>query len=142
MSDEGSSGPIAGLDHVQLPIPAGGEDVARAFYGGLLGLTEVAKPAPLADRGGCWFAGPGVALHLGVEPEFQPWRKAHVALLARDLDALRRTLENADILIREDDVSIGVRRCYAEDPFGNRLELIDARDGGFTTGSPGSREEA
>ena len=132
MPGEGSRGPIVGLDHVQIPIPVGGEDAARAFYGGLLGLTEVPKPEPLAARGGCWFAGSGMAIHLGVEDEFRPWRKAHVGLLVGDLEALRRSLEDADIPTRDDDASVRVRRFYAEDPFGNRLELIDARDGGFT----------
>ena len=132
MPGEAPRGPIVGLDHVQIPMPAGGEEAARAFYGGLLGLREVAKPDVLAARGGCWFVGAGVALHLGVATEFQPWRKAHVGLLVEDLGALRRTLDDADIPTRDDDVSIGVRRCYAEDPFGNRLELIDQADAGFT----------
>jgi catechol 2,3-dioxygenase-like lactoylglutathione lyase family enzyme len=74
---------IVGLDHVQLAMPAGQEAQARAFYAELLGLTEVAKPAPLAARGGCWFAGPGTMLHLGIEAEFQPARKAHPVLRAR-----------------------------------------------------------
>jgi catechol 2,3-dioxygenase-like lactoylglutathione lyase family enzyme len=127
-----AAGPIVGLDHVQIAMPAGGEDAARRFYGGLLGLIEVAKPAPLAVRGGCWFVGNGVALHLGAEDGFRPARKAHVALLVDDLDGLRRTLEAAGATTRDDDAPIGVRRFYADDPFGNRLELIDRRDGGFT----------
>lgn len=123
---------VIGLDHVQLSIPPGGEDAGRGFYGGLLGLTEVPKPAPLAERGGCWFAGAGVAIHLGVDPEFVPARKAHVALLIDDLDGLRQALDAAGVTMLEDDASIGVRRFYAFDPFGNRLELVDARDRGFT----------
>lgn len=127
---------IVGLDHVQLAMPLGGEDAARAFYAGLLGLTEVAKPAPLAARGGCWFTGGGVSIHLGAEAEFGPARRAHPALLVADLVALRQRLEAAGIPTRDDDVDIGVRRFYASDPFGNRLELVDARDAGFTGGSP------
>ncbi len=125
---------VVGLDHVQLSIPAGGEDAARHFYGELLGLVEVPKPAPLAERGGCWFvrSGGGVALHLGVNPDFRPARKAHVALLVDDLMGLRAALERAGVTVVDDDVSIAVRRCYAFDPFGNRLELVDAHDAGFT----------
>jgi catechol 2,3-dioxygenase-like lactoylglutathione lyase family enzyme len=128
---------ISGLDHVQIPIPVGGEDAVRRFYGDLLGLTEVAKPAPLAVRGGCWLTGPGVALHFGAETPFQPWRKAHVALLVEDLDRLRAALDAAGVTTRDDPTPIGVRRFYADDPFGNRLELVDRRDGGFTERSPG-----
>ena len=124
---------MTGTDHVQLAIPDGSEDEARAFYGGLLGLTEVPKPAALAGRGGCWFAGPGVAIHLGVEEPFVPARKAHVALLVAELDELRTRLAASGIEIRVDDVDIGVRRFHAFDPFGNRLEFVDRRDGGFTT---------
>ena len=123
---------LAGLDHVQLAIPAGGEDEARRFYGTVLGLREVPKPGPLAARGGCWFAGPGIHVHLGVEEPFRAASKAHPGLLVDDLDAARRALHEAGAAIREDDVDIGVRRFYATDPFGNRLELIDARDAGFT----------
>lgn len=113
-------------------MPAGGEDEARWFYGELLGLTEVPKPAPLATRGGCWFFGPGVALHLGADAEFRPARKAHVALLVDDLGGLRSTLDAAGATTKDDDAPIGVRRFYAFDPFGNRLELVDRRDAGFT----------
>lgn len=123
---------LAGLDHVQLAMPAGGEDEARRFYHEVLGLAELPKPRPLAARGGCWFAGGGVHLHLGVEEPFRPATKAHPGLLVDDLDDARRSLASAGIPIREDDVDIGVRRFYATDPFGNRLELIDARDAGFS----------
>ena len=124
---------LIGIDHVQLVIPVGREDAAREFYGTLLGLAEVPKPAALRDRGGCWFAGPGIAIHLGVEEPFMPARKAHVALLVDDLEALRRRLTEAGVTIRVDDADIGVRRFHAFDPFGNRLEFVDRRDGGFTT---------
>jgi catechol 2,3-dioxygenase-like lactoylglutathione lyase family enzyme len=127
-----ATGSTVGLDHVQIAIPTGGEDAARRFYGGLLGLAEVVKPAPLAVRGGCWFVGNGMALHLGTDDDFRPARKAHVALLVGDLDGLRRGLDAAGVATRDDDAPIGVRRFYADDPFGNRLELVDRRDGGFT----------
>ena len=129
---------IVGIDHVQLTMPAGGEDAARAFYGGLLGLTEVPKPGPLSGRGGCWFIGSGAAgtssfsLHLGAEADFRPARKAHPALLVEDLDGLRAVLDAAGASTVDDDAPIGVRRFYAHDPFGNRLELVDTQDAGFS----------
>ncbi len=123
---------VVGIDHVLLSIPPGGEPAARAFYGDVLGLREVPKPPPLDTHGGCWFSGAGVDLHLGVEEPFRPARKAHVALLVPDLDGLRAALRSAGSETRDDDADIGVRRFYASDPFGNRLELIDARDAGFS----------
>jgi catechol 2,3-dioxygenase-like lactoylglutathione lyase family enzyme len=125
---------LTGIDHVLLSMPLGGEDRARAFYGNLLGLREVPKPSPLDARGGCWFVGgaePSMSIHLGVEDPFIPARKAHVALLVDDLGDLRARLTAAGVEVR-DDASIAVRRFYAFDPFGNRLELIDARDAGFS----------
>jgi catechol 2,3-dioxygenase-like lactoylglutathione lyase family enzyme len=124
---------VTGIDHVLLAIPRGGEDRARAFYGDLLGLREVPKPPPLDTHGGCWFSAPGVDIHVGVEEPFQPARKAHVALLVDDLEALRTALVTAGVDVRDDDAPIGIRRFYAFDPFGNRLELVDARDQGFTS---------
>jgi catechol 2,3-dioxygenase-like lactoylglutathione lyase family enzyme len=120
---------VVGLDHVQLAMPAGAEAAARRFYGELLGLTEVAKPAALADRGGCWFEGPGTIIHLGVEPGFTPARKAHPALLVDDLDACRQELASAGVPLTPDDTLPHVRRFYAADPFGNRIEFIQAGDG-------------
>ncbi|MHB8682015.1 MAG: VOC family protein [Acidimicrobiales bacterium] len=114
------------VDHVQLAMPAGGEDAARAFYETLLGLSEHQKPPVLATRGGCWFSNGDVTLHLGVEEPFVPARKAHPALVVEGLDALVSTLVTAGHGVRFDDDLPGVRRCYAEDPFGNRIELIEA----------------
>jgi catechol 2,3-dioxygenase-like lactoylglutathione lyase family enzyme len=125
---------LTGIDHVQLAMPPGGEAAARAFYGGVLGLEEVRKPAALRDRGGCWFLG-GTgqpAIHVGVEEPFHPARKAHVALVVEGLAELRARLEAAGVVTLDDDRAIGVRRCYAIDPFGNRLELVEADDAGFT----------
>jgi catechol 2,3-dioxygenase-like lactoylglutathione lyase family enzyme len=113
---------VVGIDHVQLAMPPGREDEARAFYQGVLGLAEQPKPARLAARGGCWFAGGGVRIHLGVEESFQPARKAHPALVVADL---RAALDEAGIGFIEDDLD-GVFRVYVHDPFGNRLELLDA----------------
>ena len=143
-SEGASESAVSGLDHVQLAIRIGGEAAARAFYGDLLGLTEVAKPEPIASRGGCWFIGPGgIAIHLGADENFRPARKAHIALVVRDPDALRTRLRRSGVETRDDDAMVGVRRFYALDPFGNRLELVDERDARFTerqrerqTGSP------
>jgi catechol 2,3-dioxygenase-like lactoylglutathione lyase family enzyme len=116
---------LLGIDHVQLAMPQGGEDAARAFYCGLLGLAEVPKPMPLAARGGCWFAAGPVQLHLGVEADFRPARKAHPALLVADLAALAASLEAAGTRVRWDRELRGVSRCNIDDPFGNRIELIE-----------------
>ena len=115
---------VIGFDHVQLAMPAGGEALAEAFYARLLGLPRVPKPEPLASRGGCWFAGAGAVLHLGVESDFRPARKAHPALRVRDLDALVAVLDGAGHPVRWDDDLPDVRRVHVDDPFGNRIELI------------------
>lgn len=121
---------ILGLDHVQLAVPAGQEDAVRSFFGGLLGMEEEAKPAALAGRGGCWFRAGDVAIHLGVEADFRPQRKAHPALRVANLDALARELENAGHPVTWDDAIPGVRRFFTADPCGNRIELMgdDAGD--------------
>jgi catechol 2,3-dioxygenase-like lactoylglutathione lyase family enzyme len=117
---------LVGIDHVQLAMPRGAEERAEAFYADLLGLTRVPKPEPLASRGGCWFEGPAVEVHLGIEEPFAPARKAHPAFLVRDYDALLAALQEAGIEVRPDEALPGVRRAHVDDPFGNRLELIDA----------------
>lgn len=116
---------IHGLDHVQLAMPAGEEDVARTFYVGILGLTEVPKPANLAKRGGVWFEGGALRLHLGVEKDFAPARKAHPALLVKNLPALKAHLEAADVSVVIDEPLEGYHRLYIADPFGNRIELLE-----------------
>lgn len=116
---------VVGLHHVQLAAPAGSEDALRAFYGGLLRLPEVPKPAVLAARGGVWFRSAGVELHLGVEDDFRPARKAHPGLLVDDLDALAGRLEAAGVEVGWDGDLPGYRRCYVADPVGNRLELLE-----------------
>jgi catechol 2,3-dioxygenase-like lactoylglutathione lyase family enzyme len=123
---------VIGLDHIQLAMPAGAEAAARTFYVGVLGLAEVVKPNALAARGGCWFVGPGVAIHLGVEDPFVPARKAHPGLLVEDLAQAEAALDAAGIGVTIDDSGLAVRRCYTADPFGNRIELIDRADAGFT----------
>jgi catechol 2,3-dioxygenase-like lactoylglutathione lyase family enzyme len=115
---------IVGYDHVQVAIPPGAEDVARAFYGGVLGMAEVPKPAALAARGGCWFTAGTAVLHLGVEEGFAPARKAHPAFLVTSLDEVRAALTAAGYECVDSSGEIpGVRRFHAFDPFGNRLEF-------------------
>lgn len=115
---------ITGYDHVQVAIPRGGEDVARGFYAGLLGMKEHPKPPALAVRGGCWFASGSAMLHLGVEEPFAPARKAHPAFLVEDLEALRSLLADAGHECTDASGEIaGVRRFHTYDPFGNRLEF-------------------
>lgn len=117
------------LDHVQLAMPAGGEDDARGFYSGLLGLPEVPKPPHLAARGGCWFEDADLKLHLGVDPDFRPARKAHPALLVSGLAALLDQLRVAGVTIVDDEPLEGYDRAYVDDPFGNRLELMEPSAG-------------
>jgi catechol 2,3-dioxygenase-like lactoylglutathione lyase family enzyme len=116
---------VRSIDHVQLAMPAGGEGLARWFYGELLGLPEMPKPERLARRGGCWFESPTVKIHLGVEADFRPAKKAHPALLVADLAALVRELQDAGVELVDDEPLHGYHRVYAYDPFGNRLELLE-----------------
>jgi catechol 2,3-dioxygenase-like lactoylglutathione lyase family enzyme len=120
---------VLGLDHMQLAIPAGAEQRARAFYAELLGFAEIPKPPALATRGGCWFQCGALQLHLGCEAEFAPARKAHPAFLVADLDAAQRALNAAGIVTTPDHTVTGVQRFYAADPFGNRLEFIQDGEG-------------
>jgi catechol 2,3-dioxygenase-like lactoylglutathione lyase family enzyme len=116
---------VLGLDHVQLAMPPGGEAKARRFYGEILGLAEEAKPEHLAARGGCWFAGGRLRLHLGVETDFRAAQKAHPALRVRGLTALRRWLADEGYPTPQDEPPAGFDRCYVHDPFGNRIELME-----------------
>lgn len=117
---------IEGIDHVQLAAPAGCEEEARRFFGGLLGLPEIEKPEPLRARGGAWFQTGGQQIHVGVDGSFAPARKAHPALRVRagELDGLARRLEAAGAKVDWDEALDGRRRFYTADPWGNRLELI------------------
>lgn len=116
--------PFTAIEHVQLAMPAGCEVQACAFYCGLLGVVEIPKPPELAKRGGCWFQSGIVQIHLGVEEDFRPARKAHPALRCHDYDALVAKLRSAGVQAKDDANIPGVRRCHVHDPFGNRLELI------------------
>lgn len=113
------------IHHVQLACPPGSEPLLRAFYGDVLGLAEIPKPPALAARGGCWFRGGGIELHLGVEEDFRPARKAHPGLLVTDLDAWAARLEAAGAPVTRDDLFPGMRRFHTADPLGNRLELLE-----------------
>jgi catechol 2,3-dioxygenase-like lactoylglutathione lyase family enzyme len=115
---------IVGVDHVQLAMPAGREAEARAFYSGLLGVPEVAKPPELAKRGGAWFESSHVKIHVGVDPEFRPARKAHPGLVVDGLAELARRLLDAGYEVVDEPVN-GRARVYVHDPFGNRLELLE-----------------
>ena len=121
------------LHHVLLAIPAGNEDRCRAFYVGVLGMTELTKPPVLAARGGLWVRADGLELHLGVEADFRPARKAHPGIRVIDLDGLAERLTAAGTAVDWDETAFpGHRRCYADDPVGNRLEFIQ-RDGSVPT---------
>lgn len=119
---------IIGLDHVQVAAPPGCEREARHFYGHLLGLRELDKPAPLEGRGGVWFAVGEQQLHVGVQEAFTPAAKAHPALLVADdrLDALAGRLSGAGAEVIWDESLPGTRRFYSTDPWGNRVELLEA----------------
>ncbi len=120
---------IEGLDHVQLAMPPGGEGKARWFFSDLLEMKEEEKPEPLASRGGCWFRSGNVILHVGVEKEFSPQKKAHPAFSVRDLDELTAVLKANAFAVTPDHSIPGRRRVYAADPFGNRIEFIQSGDG-------------
>ncbi len=117
---------IIGLDHVQVAAPVGSEGEARRFYGELLGLPELEKPAALRDRGGVWFACGTQQLHVGVTPAFSPATKAHPALRVplADLDPLAERLAAAGSSVQWDDAIPGTLRFYTADPWGNRIELL------------------
>jgi catechol 2,3-dioxygenase-like lactoylglutathione lyase family enzyme len=118
------------VHHVQLSIPPGGEERSRAFWGGPLGLREVAKPPVLAARGGCWFRGGGIEVHCGVEEDFAPARKAHPGLLVAGLRELAARLDEQGVAVLWDTERPGYDRFHAEDPFGNRLEFLEAQPEG------------
>ena len=117
--------PVLRLDHVQLAMPPGHEDEARVFYQGMLGIPEVEKPSHLAGRGGCWFEDGSLKVHLGVEAQFIPARKAHPAFIVDNLRSLAARLEEGGYRVAEDQPLTGCDRLYVDDPFGNRIELME-----------------
>ena len=116
--------PFLSIDHVQLAMPVGGEETARAFYGGVFGMIEVPKPTELAKRGGCWFESGRVQIHLGIESDFRAAKKAHPALRCANYPELTARLREAGVEISETHDIPGAIRCHIYDPFGNRIELI------------------
>ncbi|MFF7674938.1 VOC family protein [Actinacidiphila glaucinigra] len=119
---------ITALDHVQLAAPPGSEEILRAFYAGVLGMSEVPKPPVLAARGGCWFATGAVQLHIGVEADFRPARKAHPGLRVSGIEAYAERLESRGAAVVWDGGLPGHRRFHTDDPFGNRLEFLEPVD--------------
>lgn len=117
-----------GMHHVQIAIPAGGEEAAIRFCGELVGLEQIAKPANLVKRGGVWFATATLQVHVGVDKAFVPAKKAHVALEVSDLEALRTRLQQAGVVIVEGEPLERFDRICVSDPFGNRVECLRARD--------------
>ena len=116
---------LKSIEHVQLAMPPGREEDARGFYGVLLGIPEKPKPAQLAKRGGCWFESGNLKVHLGVEANFRPARKAHPAFIVEDLPALKAALRAAGVAVKGDEPLQGFHRIFVDDPFGNRLELME-----------------
>jgi catechol 2,3-dioxygenase-like lactoylglutathione lyase family enzyme len=116
---------VTDIDHIQIAAPKGCESAARDFFGRVLGLEEIEKPEPLRARGGCWFRVGPRQLHIGVEDDFRPAAKAHPAFAVRDVDSVFGALENAGMRCKWDEALGGVRRFYAIDPWGNRVEFTE-----------------
>jgi catechol 2,3-dioxygenase-like lactoylglutathione lyase family enzyme len=119
--------PVRRLDHVLLAMPAGRESEARQFYRDVLGIPEAVKPPDLAARGGCWFEDGELKIHLGVEKNFIPARKAHPAFLVDDLAGLQVALVKAGHAVAHDVPLQGYDRIFVDDPFGNRIELLEVK---------------
>lgn len=118
---------IIAIDHVQIAMPPGQEDLARAFYGEVLGFQEIPKPSALVSRGGVWFEAGDVKLHLGVEADFRPAQKAHPAFLVDDLASMLRRCEARQVKMVADQPLEGYNRMHIFDPFGNRIELMERK---------------
>jgi catechol 2,3-dioxygenase-like lactoylglutathione lyase family enzyme len=117
--------PVRSIDHILIAMPPGREDEARVFYQGILGLVEKAKPLQLIARGGCWFESGGLQVHLGVEKDFVPARKAHPAFIVDDLAGMVAKAKQAGYKITADEPIEGCERRQIDDPFGNRIQLIE-----------------
>lgn len=114
-----------GIDHIQLAAPIGCEEKARGFWGGIIGLEEIQKPESLQGRGGCWFKFGSQQIHIGVEEDFLPAKKAHPAFVIGNLEIFRLHLEENDIKTKEDAPIDGRARFFVSDPFGNRVEFLE-----------------
>ncbi|GAB3063215.1 VOC family protein [Virgibacillus ainsalahensis] len=115
---------FTGIDHVQLAAPKASEDEARHFFSSILGMEEIPKPVNLAKRGGVWFQCGIHQLHIGIQEDFIPAKKAHPAFHVENLEALRERLTNKGFEVKEDEPLEGAKRFYVNDPFGNRLEFL------------------
>ncbi|WP_134683192.1 VOC family protein [Brevibacillus migulae] len=118
---------IQGLDHIQIAAPPGSEDAARHFFGEILGMPELPKPELLRKRGGVWFQCGQQSLHIGIEELFSPAKKAHPAFWVNGLEQLIERLEQYQVRVRRDEAIPEINRCFVEDPFGNRIELMERR---------------
>ena len=116
---------ISTIDHLMIAIPENAEDIARHFYGEILGLEEIDKPDSLKGRGGVWYRVGAMQLHFGIDREFHPARKAHVAFRVADLQDLRLQAREAGLAVIDDELLPGFDRFYLDDPFGNRLEFLE-----------------
>lgn len=116
---------FVGIDHVQLAAPKGSEPEAKKFYGKVLGLTEIPKPDNLAKRGGVWFELGKQQLHIGIQLDFSPAKKAHPAFEVSNIHTLREKLQKNNVLVIEDEPLEGAKRFYANDPFDNRIEFLE-----------------
>ncbi len=121
---EGASNMIVGLDHIQLALPAGAEDIMRVFYCDMLGLQETAKPEPLLKRGGFWAGAGTIMIHFGTDPDFHPATKAHPAFLVREIDGLFAVLTERGYTPKWDEALQDVARFFVNDPVGNRIEIM------------------
>lgn len=119
--------PVIGIDHVQLAMPAGGEEQARRFYRDVLGIPERPKPADMAARGGCWFESATVKIHLGIDPAFRAATKAHPGLVVSELNQIVALCRQQGLEVTEGGRLGERQRAFVNDPFGNRIELIDQR---------------
>ncbi|MFF4409181.1 glyoxalase [Streptoverticillium reticulum] len=119
---------LSGVHHIQLSIPPGGEGLSRVFWGDLLGMTELERPLDLGSLGGCWFRGGGLEVHLVVESDFRPFRRAHPAVLVHGLADLARRLEDKGHPVTWDEGTSGFDRFHTFDKVGNRLEFLEPRN--------------
>ena len=115
---------LTGIDHIQIAAPAGSEDAARKFYGELLGMDEIPKPENLQARGGCWFQCGSQEVHIGIQPDFTPAKKAHPGFTVHALEQLKTSLEKYGYTISNEPPIAGRSRFFTHDPFGNRIEFL------------------
>ncbi|KAF0110268.1 MAG: hypothetical protein FD163_1017 [Hyphomonadaceae bacterium] len=127
---------IIALDHMQMAMPIGEENRARQFYCGILGMIEVPKPAPMAARGGVWFRAGSVNLHMGVQLDFIPAKKAHPAFIVNNFAALIASLTSANYPVKQDFELEKVNRLFTQDCFGNRIEIIEGNSPKFAKAIP------